>query len=358
MSIVSTEIEIGLGGKNIKHYESLGYKIPRRMDEYKRFRIVRGSKIIVKVQDLHEKSNVMLEVECDHCHKHYDMLYSNYQKVERSGKIYCRECAVKIFNSGENSSSYKKEKTKEERELKRLYPEYFQFVKRVLARDNYTCQCCHNPGQNLEVHHLDGYDWCKDRRTDDTNGITLCEICHSNFHSMFGNGGNTKEQFEKWIGFALNELETFDGEITSARKIYCHEEKRIYNSAIEFIRTHHLKATSTVYFVCNRTNFCKTIKGFHLFWYDEYVDMDKNKINKIVYEPSRKNSKKVICLTTHHIYPSITEGARKEQASKTSIARCCCNKTQYVRTKDGRITQWMYYEEYVKIDKNIETEAY
>lgn len=30
MGLISTEVEVTLGGSNIKYFESLGYKIPRR----------------------------------------------------------------------------------------------------------------------------------------------------------------------------------------------------------------------------------------------------------------------------------------------------------------------------------------
>ena len=75
--------------------------------------------------------------------------------------------------------------------------------------------------------------------------------------------------------------------------------------------------------------------------------MDDCLIEKIVNEPVHKNSKKVICLTTDSIYNSIAEGAREEQASKTSIDRCCRNISKYVRTKDGTMTQWMFYDDYI-----------
>jgi hypothetical protein len=69
----------------------------------------------------------------------------------------------------------------------------------ILNRDNYTCQCCHKRGGNINAHHLDGYDWCKEKRTDVNNAVTLCQDCHSDFHHQYGYGGNTKEQFEEWI---------------------------------------------------------------------------------------------------------------------------------------------------------------
>ena len=111
---------------------------------------------------------------------------------------YCHDCANKIFKIGERNSRYNPSLTHEERIIKRFYQEYTEFVKKVMQRDNYTCKCCGKHGGDLVVHHLDGYNWCVERRTDETNGITLCEACHKNFHSVYGYGNNTKEQFEEW----------------------------------------------------------------------------------------------------------------------------------------------------------------
>lgn len=352
MGLLSTTVEIGITGRTAIYFEKLGYEIPRYTDRHGYSRVKNGTKIIVNIKDLSHGSSAKVDIVCDCCQKQYTTTYNNYNLCNREDKTYCRDCAIKLFNTGENSRCYKKDKTKEERERKRLYPEYYQFVKRVLARDNYTCQCCNIDNEYMEVHHLDGYEWCKEKRVDETNAITLCKNCHSNFHAIYGKGNNTRMQFEEWLNFSLKELTKYEGDISSTRKIYCYEENKIYNGATEFIRIHHLKATSTVYFVCNRTNFCKTIKGFHLFWYDEYIHMDKKDIEQIVNEPTHKNSRKVICLTTNTIYESVAKGAKLEQASSTSIDRCCRNIYPYARTKDGRMTKWMFYEDYIKLKES------
>ena len=83
----------------------------------------------------------------------------------------------------------------------------------------------------MEVHHRDGYDWCKEKRTDDTNGIIMCSTCHKSFHMTYGYGGNTKKQFEQWLGYTIELLEKCDGELLTTRKVYCLEDDRIYESA-------------------------------------------------------------------------------------------------------------------------------
>lgn len=68
----------------------------------------------------------------------------------------------------------------------------------IKFRDNKTCQVC-GETKNLKAHHLDGYNWAIDRQLDPNNGITVCLDCHKAFHSLYGYGDNTAEQFVEWI---------------------------------------------------------------------------------------------------------------------------------------------------------------
>lgn len=78
------------------------------------------------------------------------------------------------------------------------FPENRQFIKSVMNRDNYTCRICHTVGGQLEVHHLNGYNWDVDNRYNPDNGITLCKTCHRDFHRVYGRGNNTTEQFNEY----------------------------------------------------------------------------------------------------------------------------------------------------------------
>lgn len=59
--------------------------------------------------------------------------------------------------------------------------------------------------KDLTAHHLDGYSWCKEKRLDINNGITLCKECHEDFHIIYGTKNNTKEQFFEYYCEELNE---------------------------------------------------------------------------------------------------------------------------------------------------------
>lgn len=106
----------------------------------------------------------------------------------------CWDCICEA-KSGENSWNWNNDKSQEEREIQRKIEGYADWRRKVFERDWYTCQCCEEKNGRIVAHHLDGYDWCKERRLDVSNGITLCKECHKNFHSLYGYGKNTEKQF-------------------------------------------------------------------------------------------------------------------------------------------------------------------
>ena len=116
----------------------------------------------------------------------------------------CPECYRKKL-IGENNHNYNPNLTDEERllnESRHSDPKYRKWFRRVFKRDNYTCKCCGKSSRDrvtLNAHHLDGFGWCEEKRYDLENGITLCERCHKDFHSMHGYGNNTREQYIEYI---------------------------------------------------------------------------------------------------------------------------------------------------------------
>lgn len=168
--LIETEVYITLHCKNIKYYEDLGYEIPRYKNVAGRMVIKRGTKIIVKVCDLTKGSHVKVKAKCDCCGKEYEITYKNYLTHNHNGRTYCNECSNTVLLSGENNPNWNPNRTQEERENGRDYPEYKEFIKKVLARDNYTCKCCGKKSNgDANIHHLNGYDWDVEHRTDEIN---------------------------------------------------------------------------------------------------------------------------------------------------------------------------------------------
>ena len=131
----------------------------------------------------------------------------------KENKIYsCIECGHKKTGEaqkgenhpmygmvGELNPNYNSNLTNEERERSRNILGYNEWVYEVKERANFTCDCCkQRSGGRLCSHHLDSYNWCKERRIDVTNGVCLCESCHKEFHHIYGYGSNTKEQYEEF----------------------------------------------------------------------------------------------------------------------------------------------------------------
>lgn len=135
------------------------------------------------------------KVICPNCGIEFEV--SKFQ-INRTVNNFCSiKCRGEFF-SGENNPNWNSSKTQKEREIDRSYSDYRKFVIDVFERDNYTCQLTGQVGGKLIVHHLDGYNWCKEKRTNPNNAITLTREIHNLFHKIYGKGNNTKEQFEEF----------------------------------------------------------------------------------------------------------------------------------------------------------------
>ena len=115
MGFITETIEIGINAKNQKHYENLGYDIPKTFGKNGLPYIKAGTKIWVKVDHLTKGSNAKLDYSCDRCGDLLKVTKNDYSNHNHDGKYYCRKCSAFLFNSGENSGKYNPNKTDEER---------------------------------------------------------------------------------------------------------------------------------------------------------------------------------------------------------------------------------------------------
>lgn len=117
----------------------------------------------------------------------------------KSCGCYRKEYSSKIAKAklGPLHPNYNPNLTPDERLSKRDFTQGQNWKKEIYKRDNYQCQIC-NSKYKINAHHLDGWHWCKERRFDITNGITLCTKCHNLFHKEYGNKNNTEEQFKEF----------------------------------------------------------------------------------------------------------------------------------------------------------------
>lgn len=87
-------------------------------------------------------------------------------------------------------------------------PRYFEWRKKVLESDHYTCQACllkDESGRQLEAHHIRGYRANPELRYVVQNGIALCKDHHKQFHRLYGNYNNNWPQMDEYLkGWKLN----------------------------------------------------------------------------------------------------------------------------------------------------------
>lgn len=347
MGLITKEVETRILPMMCEYYQGKGYNLPLKPNG----KIDYSIPITVKVKDLSQGSDCLVDTCCDNCGRFKTIHYYEYNKrVHQDGKIYCKSCYFKLFRTGSNHLRWNPDKTKEERLLERKYPEYQELVKKVLFRDNYTCQCCGTCNNSMEVHHLDGYNWCKERRLDVTNCITLCEKCHSGFHLIYGKGNNTKEQFQEWSGIDYNNVKPLDKELPKEKQIYCFENNKVYNTAkdcendikvpIRYIRRNCRKETNTAH-------------GYHLIYFDDYNNLTED--DKKNYTNRYKGNKalSVICLTTNEIFHTIYIAEIKYGINKGMVSHCCKSQpplSQHSGTLiDGTPLYWMYYSEFKQL---------
>lgn len=99
MGLITEDVEVGLVGKNITFYEGKGYNLPKYIDSKGRLTVKRGTKILVKVEDLMDNCTSRVEVVCDGCSELLtNIKWVDYLKcVKEDGKYYCHDCSMKLY---------------------------------------------------------------------------------------------------------------------------------------------------------------------------------------------------------------------------------------------------------------------
>lgn len=154
-------------------------------------------KPIKRIKTPIEKNDKYIKVKCDYCGREFYRLKSSL-----GNKCFCNtKCAGKwqsLHLIGENSPSWKPEKTDEERISGRKYKAYEDWRNEVLEKYDYTCIISGQRGGALNVHHLNGYSWDIENRLNPNNGVVLTKELHDEFHKIYGKNHNTLEQFKEF----------------------------------------------------------------------------------------------------------------------------------------------------------------
>lgn len=95
MAILEEEVWVGLTNKHIQYYEGKGYVVPK-YSSGSLIRVSQKTKILVKTEDIHQGSKVLVTKICDECgEKIENVKYSEIKQKRRKGdgKDRCFKCA-------------------------------------------------------------------------------------------------------------------------------------------------------------------------------------------------------------------------------------------------------------------------
>jgi|APSaa5957512622_1039677.scaffolds.fasta_scaffold03105_7 hypothetical protein len=110
-----------------------------------------------------------------------------------------KSCGCISRQKGIYHFNYNHNKSDKERLAERSTSENKQWRTSIFARDKYTCCICkNNKGKNLNAHHLNSWANFPEDRYNLYNGITLCEICHKNYHKKYGRNHATFAKFAQY----------------------------------------------------------------------------------------------------------------------------------------------------------------
>jgi hypothetical protein len=162
-----------------------------------------GRLTIINIMGKDKWNHIIFSCQCDCGNKITCLAESLRSKNTTSCGCYRTEYKVKSWE-GSRNPQFNPLLTETERLNGRTKNENYHWVKKIFERDHYICKKCGIKSGcgykiSLHAHHIDGYNWCKERRFDLNNGITLCNKCHYNFHKKYGKGNNTKNQFKEFL---------------------------------------------------------------------------------------------------------------------------------------------------------------
>jgi len=76
---------------------------------------------------------------------------------------------------------------------------YASWVENQKRRNVYRCSVSGAKNCTLVLHHINGWNVFPEGRIDATNVVVLSDFIHKDFHSKYGYGGNTREQWNEYI---------------------------------------------------------------------------------------------------------------------------------------------------------------
>ena len=141
-------------------------------------------------------------------HKHTEETKRKISK-SRMGWKYSEETKRKISEAtkGEKSHNWKGGVTTVHERI-RSSAKYRSWRKSVFERDEYICQKTLTKCEESRCHHIENFCNNEELRFVVNNGITLSKESHMEFHKIYGQFNNTREQLEEYLdtGFDAHKI--------------------------------------------------------------------------------------------------------------------------------------------------------
>ena len=209
--ILNEYVDVTINKSNARHYEELGYHIEKEKDDRGRDRIKCGQIIRVKVSDLPPSSNVLIDVECDYCHKKFKRRYGNINKFNKIiTKDSCKSCSwkksheveMKIYNTTNTSAIAKINNSIDGRPNKYSWDNVINKCKErnyIFCDDNNTdvkCICKTKINYICNKHKECGKQTTTVESMMDKNKHFLCKFCRKEIISNKQRTSSIEEVFE------------------------------------------------------------------------------------------------------------------------------------------------------------------
>lgn len=233
MGLITREVEIVLGGTNIKCFEDLGYIIPRRIDKKGRNAVPIGTKIIVKVEHLSSSSHSCIDAKCDECgDTTKNIMWRDFNISLKNGKYYCHRCA---------GNGYKKWISFEEWCIKNnrldISSRWDYSLNKLKPSDITYCTNvkfwfkCPMGIHNSELKNISGF-------VSGQEGSMRCNACHSFAQYLLNKFG--EDGIKDYWDFSKNTISPWKIDYSSGKKFYIYCQEKSYHGSYEITLAHFI----------------------------------------------------------------------------------------------------------------------
>lgn len=158
------------------------------------FEVKRGLQVLSSEEDYKNIAS-KLKLQCI-CGTEIYRSYANTVLTGSSGL--CEQCQFKITRPrGKKHGMFNPNLTDSDRKYNDT--QYVTWANQTKKLYNSVCFIKKTKEEKIVVHHLNGRHWYKRDRLYILNAVPLSESLHKEFHSLYGYGKNTREQFQEWL---------------------------------------------------------------------------------------------------------------------------------------------------------------